>query len=480
MTNKVFKNFATIGIGTFISVAISAITTPIITKLVNPVDYGVYSIFISYSSIATTILCLGLDQAFVRFFYNEDSKTYKTNLLYKCVCFPIVLTIVVSVLLLNLVYDNILNFDLSKFETLVLCVYVLLSIISRFLLLLLRLDFSTKLYSFLTVIQKITFVLLSLLFLKYFDIKKSTILIVSITLSFLIQCIISILSKVEYLKNSCWEKQSLPLKELLKYSYPFIISMSITAIFQSADKFFIQYYCGIYDVGIYSAAMNIVHVFTIIQTTFNTLWSPMAIERFTKNPEDKEFHKIGNQIITVIMFAFGSTLIMFKNIFALLLGGEYIEAIYILPFLIFNPIMYTISETTVGGLVFMKKSKLQVFVGTIACITNVIGNIVLIPKFGCKGAAISTGLSYIVFFCARTFLSNKYYYIDFELKKFFIITCITIIYAAINTFFESLLFSFLSYIFLMSMLFIVYKETIYNIIDIIKKEIRNDQIKSTH
>lgn len=49
-----------------------------------------------------------------------------------------------------------------------------------------------------------------------------------------------------------------------------------------------------------------------------------------------------------------------------------------------------------------------------------IGNYFLIKSFGAKGAAISTGLSYIVFFIARTVLANKVYKINFALGRFFV------------------------------------------------------------
>ena len=132
--------------------------------------------------------------------------------------------------------------------------------------------------------------------------------------------------------------------------------MGITILFQTADKLALNAYGTYSDVGIYSSTMTLVNVFAIVQTSFNTLWAPMAVEHYSKDPNDKSLYYKGNQIITVIMFFIGLTLILFKDVFALLLGEKYREAAYILPFLIFNPIMYTISETTVNGLVCRRKS----------------------------------------------------------------------------------------------------------------------------
>ena len=135
--------------------------------------------------------------------------------------------------------------------------------------------------------------------------------------------------------------------------------------------------------------------------------------------------------------------------------------------------MYTISETTVNGLVFMKKSKMQVVVSIGACMTNVIGNIILVPKFGCQGAAISTGLSYIVFFTLRTVLSNKYYYVDFKLKRFYLLTIVAVLYAFYNTFVKFNTRSIVGYFVCVTVLILLYKDTILFILKYIQDMVLN-------
>ena len=60
MNSGFLKHFIVIGSGTLISMVISFFTTPIITRVVNPVDYGQFSIFTMYSSMALMILCFGM------------------------------------------------------------------------------------------------------------------------------------------------------------------------------------------------------------------------------------------------------------------------------------------------------------------------------------------------------------------------------------------------------------------------------------
>lgn len=461
--SKIFKHFAIIGSGTLVNMFVGLITTPLITRLVAPIEYGRLSIFNMYSSIAVMILCLGLDQALVRFYYEHEDNNGRQALLFKCIKFPIILSIVISICIIVASAFNIIQFEFDSFVVILLCVFNLSEVLYRFCFILLRLEYKSKLLSTVNVIKKISYVSLAVPLLFFLDGNDLYILVISTVFSSIVCLVMSIVWQKEIwnFKNLNEKKCVISMKELLKYAYPYIISMGITTLFQAIDKISLNRYCTYYEVGIYSSTMTLVHIMGIVQTTFNSLWHPMAVEHYTKNPNDRSFYKKGNQVITVIMFFFGLSVILVKDVFSLLLGEKYREAAFILPFLIFNPIMYTVSETTVMGIVFKKKSKMQVVVATGACITNIVGNTILVPRLGCQGAAISTGISYIVFFLLRTFISNKYFYINFNLGKFLIITMMTILYALYNSFHMFSFVNVIAYLICVVILVVLYKDTVF-------------------
>lgn len=462
MKDNFLKHFAIIGTGTFLGMLLGFLTTPIITRIVPPNDYGRFSIFTMYSNIAIMVLYLGLDQSMVRYFYDDTSDKYRQGLLCKCIKYPIIGTVITILGVLLLSFADVFKFELGFSALILMCVYIFIQIIYRFSLLLIRLQYKSKLYSILGVVQKICYIGFALPLVFGSAMDKTISLALATVLAALLCLVISVMAE-----HKIWNFTSLdclacpiPQKELLKYAYPYVFSMGVTTLFQYIDKMSLNIYCSYEEVGIYSSTMTLVHVFSIIQTTFNTLWAPMAVEHYTQNSKDVSFYQKGNQIITVIMFLIGFSLIFAKDVFAILLGAKYREAAYILPFLIFNPIMYTVSETTVNGLVFMKKSKMQVIISLGSCVTNIIGNAMLVPRFGCRGAAISTGISYIVFFTLRTLVSNKFFYIDFHLKKFYIVTLLAVGYAFYNTFFRFSGLSVVGYIICIVILVILYKDTV--------------------
>ena len=142
-----------------------------------------------------------------------------------------------------------------------------------------------------------------------------------------------------------------------------------------------------------------------------------------------------NRIVSFGMLIIAICMVGGKDFIIFLLGNDYRRAMYIFPFLTFMPVMYTISETTVLGINFQKKTYMHIVVAGVSAAVNFIGNSILVPIYGAKGAAISTGFSYVVLFLVRTIVSRKLYKVDFQLGHLFIgliLLCILTIYASFN------------------------------------------------
>lgn len=433
------------------------LTEPIITRLVDPSDNGKYGIFNMYSSLAVMVLCIGLDQALVRYYYEKDTDDYKRSLLSKCIVIPVLLCLAVSGIVMALSISGLVKFKFDPLIMGILCIFTLFQLIYRFSLLLVRLEYKSKLYSLLNIIHKLMY--LAAVFPLIFLFKHNHVmaLVISTTIASFVCLFTSItanrrLWKPHTDKSAC----ETPRKELMRFGYPYILSMGLATLFSAIDKISLDIYRTDHEIGVYTSAITLINVFAIIQTTFNTLWQPMSVEHYTKDPEDKSFYQQGNQLITIVMFFIGLSLILFKDLFVYILGAKYREAATILPFLCFNPIMYTISETTVSGLVFKKKSMMQIVVSAGACATNIIGNMILVPRLGGKGAAISTGISYIVFFTLRTVLSNRYFYVDFKLGRFYTLTFAVVLYSFYNTFFKFGILTVVGYIACVALLVVLY------------------------
>lgn len=463
---SLISQFAIIGSGGLIAILLGFFNAPIITRLVSPEEYGQYSLFLTYGNLALSFLYLAMDQSLIRYFYEENSDVYKSTLLRKTLGISLKSVIISTFIFYILMLLDIINFTLDKTMFFLLAIYIFTLVLQRFSFLIIRLRFKSGIYSRNNILNKLFYILLAIPLVLLNSNNKSYSLIMATIISTFLITVIAIYSEKDLWNFSNFKKNvpKIDNGKLLRYSLPLVLSLAMTSLFNANDKLFLDYYSSHEELGIFSAANSMIVLLNIFQTTFNTIWAPAAIEHYSKYPDDKDYHYNGNQVITVVMFIVGLTVILMKDIFILFLGEQFSEASFIIPGLVFGPIMYTISETTISGIVFKEKSKMHVLVAMGSLIVGVIANFLLVPIFGGVGAALGTGITYIIFFTLRTLVSNRYYYVNFNLIKFYILTFVSFGYAIYNSFVSFNVFTIIGYIICILLLIIFYHQTIKKII----------------
>lgn len=434
---KLFKKFLQYAVGNGLVFIVGLVSTPLITRLIMPEEMGKFSMFNSAVNLIIIFGLVGLDQSFVRYFYEEE-ETSRAVLLKRVTNIALLIGLVVcgGIVLFQKSVSEFLVGEWSTVFIICLIGYLLFSILNKFAVLNIRMQQRAVLYSVANTVLKLTYLIFAVLLYVKLGNQYIT-LVAASTLSMIVTTLLAVAFdyKSWFAKNK--SKIKVTTKELLTYGFPFIFSMSLTWVFQTADKLFIREICGYTELGLYSGAMNIVTILNTCQAMFTTFWVPVAYERLTIDPDAKKFYVKINEIVTVVMMILAIGMIACKDLIILLLGSQYKEAVYIFPYLVFMPIMYTISETTVMGINFSKKTMYHIYVGLISAVANIIGNAILVPFFGAVGAAISTGLSYIVFFAVRTYFSKKFYPVEYPIKKIaFATVCVYIValYASFNSF----------------------------------------------
>lgn len=311
----ILKHFATIGIGTILNMAFGFLATILITRMVSPGHYGELSIFKMYGSLAGSILLLGLDQALIRFYYNLDAREYKSTLLRFCVRWPLIVTAIIALMVIAIVGTGVAKTEYSPVRWIALAVYTAGIIYSRFSTTVLRLECKSKEYSWCNVSQQIVYIVLAIVLLRIYNSNEVAVLIIATIIGQYSVAFFSRLVGKTYWGNSKCDLSmySVSKRELIQYAWPFIITTSVATLFQSIDKISLNYFCDYNEVGVYSSALVLMNVFAILQSTFNTLWTPLSVEHYSKDSEDRAFYKKAQEIITILMFAFGLTVILFKD-----------------------------------------------------------------------------------------------------------------------------------------------------------------------
>lgn len=477
------RHFFNLFLGTGLNVVLGIITTPVITRLVAPEAYGNLALFTLCANAFMIIALLGQDQAFARFFYVNEEDDYRRYVLKTSSRLPITIAAIASIGLIFtyfiLPYRNIV--------VLIFAGHLFFLTVGTFSSLICRLKMRTTLYSLIINVQKLIYVALTVVAVLVLNMDHLIALTASTMLAQLIVCIIGMLAEKgqwKYVRlpngQSARYEKIVNRKVLLAYGVPFIFANLCNWIFTGADKIMIKILSTDVELGVYASAISVVGIFSIITTTFSTLWGPLAIERYEKNKEDTEFFIKAADYICVILFAAGASLVLFKDIIVYLLGTDYRAAVYLIPFLTLHPIMYSASESMAYGINFAKKTNLHVVTAAICAALNIALNFFLIPVIGALGAAIATGITYTLFFAMRTRFSQKCFPVNYNFKKIIMIISIYYVFITYNSMYPINFVSIIMFVVFITALVMFYRDSIKDLIDMAMnyaKELKKKLIK---
>lgn len=464
---KLLKSFLTLGISSFIGILINTFTTPIITRIVDPVDLGKLTIFNANVGIIASFMYLGLNESFLRFFYEYKDDKRKRGLLKVCFSIPAYLSLIVTLIAIVLYKYNFIKSENNFFIFSLLFVNVILTVWNCFAGEVLQNMQESKLYSVSLLIQKVVYCFGSVLLLLLIGKNHYSILVITTCLSVFASALFSTIASK---KNWNFKDAVLPenIKEIMKYSLPMYGYFVIYSIYDTLDKLIVDNLCSEYEVGIYSAAFSLVGIFLIAQTAFVVIWRPMQTEHYTNDENDMSFIETGNRYLTILMFFMAINVIMFKDILCLFLGEKYRIGAPLIPFLIFNPIINSILPTVTSGIEISKKSYINVIIIVLSLGILIGGSYLLIPILGVEGCAIAVAVSLIVRLYLTIFFSNRFKYVNYEVGKLTLIILITLAFAFIDIHINNLAIQILTYIIALLVLTAIYRSDIKDMITICK------------
>ena len=425
------KKIGGFSLGPILSALLGLILVPVITRFISPEEYGKAGMFTLAQGLCAMILYLGLDQAYAREFMKKDMP--RDRLLSNVLLLPLLLSAVLAVGLVVLRRQvSVLLFSTAD-EGVAICLMALMfpfMVVQHFGLMKVRLEEKGLQYSLFSVMLKTWNLLLAVGLLVMFE-KSFRSVVYAAAFAEILNGILLYLVAFRGLSLSLKHISRSQLSALLRYALPLIPATLLSWMLTSMDKVMLRSLCSYTDLGLYTAAFKIVSVLGIVQTCFTTMWVPIAFRWYEEQKSDRYFTAVMRGIAGLMsLMCFG--VLLFKDVLVIILGSEFGEAVRIFPFLMLYPILYTMSETTAMGIAFTRRTEYNILVSVLSGGANLLLNLLLIPKLGGVGAAIATGLSYIVFFCARTVISRRLW-IRFPVGQFAVYLVLILVNCAAHT-----------------------------------------------
>ena len=207
------------------------------------------------------------------------------------------------------------------------------------------------------------------------------------------------------------------MKRLYWLGLPLMPAAFASWLLMYEDRFFLARMATYHDIGIYSIAIKLASMISVLLMAFKFAWLPLAMA--IKNEPDAPVLYAK----TLVYYAIGSFSValgisLFSHeILLIFTTPEYLQAQRYVWLIAWMSIADGFNIVVTTGLYVTQKLGSQAWIVAVAAVVNTVLNIVLIPQFGIGGAAIATAVAYMVVPLLTTYKAQQLYPLAYDWPK---------------------------------------------------------------
>ncbi|MDB5103930.1 MAG: conserved rane protein of unknown function [Fibrobacteres bacterium] len=208
------------------------------------------------------------------------------------------------------------------------------------------------------------------------------------------------------------------LKKLLGYGFPLIFSGFSTFIITFSDRYFLNAYSTLEDVGNYSLGYKMsMLVAVLITSPFLTAWSAKRFEISSHPDADRTCSRVFTYFCIVLFFGALILCAFITDILAIVATPAFRVAATFVPLVVLGYVLNGFYYHFNYGILLQKKTKVIAVIMASAAAVNLGLNFLLIPRMHGMGAALATTLSYLYITVATYVMAQRLHPIQFELRR---------------------------------------------------------------
>lgn len=405
------KNTFILSFGTILPRLSAFITLPIITSVVSKADLGTYDYMVTLVSLLVPVITLQIHSAAFRFLIDARGDV---NSVSKIITNIYAFILPASILGTFLYYLLLYNYSFSS--RVLLSLYLFFQLIFNANQQIVRGLSKNALFSVSSIAMSVVNVVFIVLFV-YVQRFKLMGLLLSSTVSSIVGTLLLIIGG-HTLKYCNFSLFSPPLiKEMLQYSWPIVPNSLSNWTLQISDRLVLTAFIGAEATAVYTVANRIPSLLNIIQSTFGFAWQENASVSLKDGDSSQYYSKIFDTFFSILSGGFAAVLAITPLLFSLLIRGDYNDAYYHIPVLLFALFFSAIASFMSGIYVAHKRTKSIGLTTVVAAVINLSIDFLMVLRYGIFAASISTLISYVFLAVYRMIDSYKFQPVQYHFLK---------------------------------------------------------------
>lgn len=406
---KLLANTGLLAIGSFASSLLGMLLVPFYTAVLSTADYGISDLIVTTTSLLYPFTTLAISEAIMRFALDKkvDRKSvYSIGLSMIAIGYIILLfcSPLVKRTTIGEYYVFFMLYYLSY------CIHTITSYFVKGIE-------NIKIYSIAGLLNSIIVISCNLFFLLVLKIGIVGYLLSSIIGHSLTALFMFVCGRLYMYIIPFWKIDSQLFRQMLKYSIPIIPNSISWWIANSSDKYVLNHFADVSQVGIYSISYKIPTIMMTVMGFFISAWQISAVEDFGSEKSQQFFSDIFRKCFAVNVILASFLIAFTKVIGTFLYSADFFVAWRYVPVLVIANVFNVMASFMGTIYTSAKKTKMLSISTVLAALINIVMNFILIPKMGAMGAAIATALSYFIMWIIRMKNTRHIMQLTFSYRK---------------------------------------------------------------
>ncbi len=384
------------------SLLLSIIAGIFITRLLGPEGKGVFSVYTANAEILVLLFSFGTEQGIVYFISNKKINEFKIQ------------AVAISVLLISSIFNFILIFNISSklifvenydnlFYKAFLFALFFITFSNSILMAFLRAKKNFKKINLVSIVNaSLNLISFSTLYL----LVKTGVIEISIILVFIFSISLFAINFILYLffflkTNKFSPNFNLNIKNdiipFYKFSFIGFLGMLVNFLNYRLDIWFVQYFKGSVQLGLYALAVNFAQFIMMISRMISSVMMPYLSEDNIKQRQAYflQYSRINS------LFVLSSVFVLFflsDYLLVLLYGADFKDSVIPFKILVIGMIFTGTSQLFSSYISASGRNDLCLLANIIGLSFTIVLDFMLIPKYGIVGSAYATTISYLSIF----------------------------------------------------------------------------------
>ncbi len=431
MLEKLAKQSAIYGVSTILGRLLSYLLTPYYTRLFAPAEYGIITDLYALIPFALVVLTMGMESSYFRFGAKAEELggsaaeiVERKRRLFATtwgVTMGLSFLFAGGAFLFREAISGAMGSAYVAQPNLVVWVaaIIMLDVSTSIPFARLREKGDAKLYVVLKLLNIVLQVGLAVAFgavgLFSSDLGVGWVVIANLIASVITFVVTVVLSRQYTLPRIDWGL----LSKIFIYSLPLLLSGVAATATEFVDRQLIKYLTpdgAMAQLGLYGAVTKIAVVMTLFTQMYRLAAEPFFLSSFKKEEfVESNAAAMKYYIIATVAIFLGITL--FKDLFALIVGREFREGIYILPIILCSNLLMGVWLNLSFWYKREERTQFALYITLLGLATTIVANIYFIPRWGYCGAAWARLVSEISMVVCSYILLRRFYPIPYDLRR---------------------------------------------------------------